>query len=259
MGIIRKGIIPIEDQFVMIPNAWMRDERLSYKARGMLAAAMTHADGFMLSEKGFTDRGTEGTAAIRAGIKEMRDAGYIVVKKKRGPGGRLLPQEWLITSPPDHHSTETQREVNTTGGESPPKKTNSKKINSKNTNIPTPSPLRDDEEKDPIAIERGSTVNEGKPNRTEEHTAELRKLLHGMIDSTEYEYPVLAEEFIERFEEIHGAGSGMNDAEDLFWNKRYEERLHDEVRAARAEKGHERGLQYAVAKWLSTYTNHVTS
>ena len=41
MPLIR-GHHTFDDQFVQIPNAWMRDNRLSLKARGLLAQIKTH-------------------------------------------------------------------------------------------------------------------------------------------------------------------------------------------------------------------------
>lgn len=208
---------------------------------------------------------------VREALKGLEEKGRVRVQGRLRPGTKqqtthlytlLMPKGYVIREKDDTAevgaiSTDVGA-ISTEGrGYQPHEYTN--EPTNEPTTTPTPSPLRDDEEKNPYAIEASSTASEGSPGETEEHTTELRKLLHGLIDSTEYEYPVLADEFIARFEEIHGAGNGINDAGDLFWNKRYEERLHDEVRAARAEKGQERGLQYAAAKWLSTFTNHVNS
>lgn len=222
-----------------------------------------------LAEKMGFSRGSRRT--VREAVKGLEEKGKVHVKGRLRPGTKqqtthlytiLMPKGYVIREKNDHAevgaiSTDVGA-ISTEGrGYQPHEYTN--EPTNEPTTSPSPSPLRDDEEKNPYAIERGSTANEGKSDQTTDHSIELRKMLHNMIDSHEYEYSSLAEEFIERFVEIHGTGNGINDAEDLFWNKRYEDHLHDEVRAARKEKGEERGLQYGAAKWLSTFTNHVTA
>lgn len=82
-----------------IPNAWLRDPRLSYKARGLLAVLLSHADGFEISIAALAD-GTvkEGREAIMSGLKELRGAGYLDMRKSRDRLGTFRT-EYVLTEP----------------------------------------------------------------------------------------------------------------------------------------------------------------
>ena len=77
MPLIR-GHHTFDDQFVQIPNAWLRDNRLSLKARGLLAQIMTHREDWSLSINRLAQDNGEGKHAIRAAIAELEKFGYLV-------------------------------------------------------------------------------------------------------------------------------------------------------------------------------------
>lgn len=133
MGIIKRSNIPLADQFTQVPNAWIRDERLSYRARGVLAALLSHTEGFEVSENGLAARGGEGRDAIRKALAELRDHGYLTVVQGRSANGKLGQITWTITSPSDAPVAEKPLAVKPATGESDTKKTNSKNTNSKKT------------------------------------------------------------------------------------------------------------------------------
>lgn len=84
-----------EADFTIIPNATLRDDRLSYCARGVLAELLsrphnweTNADA--LSERARRHRGNrsgEGRRAMRAAFAELETVGYMVRKRERIPRG----------------------------------------------------------------------------------------------------------------------------------------------------------------------------
>jgi hypothetical protein len=77
MPLIR-GHHSFDDQFVQIPNAWMRDGRLSLKARGLMAQIMTHREDWSLSINRLAIDNGEGKHAIRQAIAELEKYGYLV-------------------------------------------------------------------------------------------------------------------------------------------------------------------------------------
>jgi hypothetical protein len=77
MPLIR-GHHSFDDQFVQIPNAWMRDSRLSLKARGLMAQIMTHREDWSLSINRLALDNGEGKHAIRQAISELERYGYLV-------------------------------------------------------------------------------------------------------------------------------------------------------------------------------------
>lgn len=80
--------VPITSDFTQIPNAALRDMRLSWKARGLLAYLLSHTDdGFSIDADRLALRGPDGRHAILAGLKELVTAGYVVRQKRRDERG----------------------------------------------------------------------------------------------------------------------------------------------------------------------------
>lgn len=60
-----------------IANSALCDPRLSYRARGILAACLTHTKEFQLTRQWIDAHGTEGRDAITKAIHELRELGYV--------------------------------------------------------------------------------------------------------------------------------------------------------------------------------------
>jgi hypothetical protein len=90
-----------DGQFTMLSNAALRDARLSYRARGILAAALSHADGFNLTRRWLDSHGTEGRDAITVAISELRALGYVADSYGSGkaPDRRLIWTDEPATGP----------------------------------------------------------------------------------------------------------------------------------------------------------------
>lgn len=81
------------DGFTQIPNAALRDRRLSWKARGLLAYLLSHIDdGWAVDARRLAKEGPDGRIAILAGLNELVEAGYIVRTKHRTKEGRLITE-----------------------------------------------------------------------------------------------------------------------------------------------------------------------
>lgn len=79
---------PITGDFTQIRNAVLRDERLSWKARGLLGFLLSHSDnGFTVDADRLAMRGPDGRSAVLAGLKELEVAGYLVRTKHQGDRG----------------------------------------------------------------------------------------------------------------------------------------------------------------------------
>lgn len=103
---LRRRLLPFEKNFTQIKNEWMRDERLSYRARGLLAMLFTHDDGFSVTLKAITSAGPqvlgEGLAGMRGAVNELEAHGYL----RRHPisrGGRFVGDDWELCDPTGVH------------------------------------------------------------------------------------------------------------------------------------------------------------
>lgn len=96
---VRRTALEFEDHYTQIPNGWMRDQRLSRRARGVLAEIMTHRVGWHVSVTGLAKAGPEGRDAIRKALDELKDAGYLAVSQTRGDRGRWNEVEYDLRDP----------------------------------------------------------------------------------------------------------------------------------------------------------------
>lgn len=126
MPLIR-GHHSFDDHFTQIPNAWLRDNRLSFKARGILSLIMSHREGWSLSIQSLADQNLEGKDAIRSAIEELETAGYLT-RDQVNEGGRFGESIWMTKDPADLPMAENPMTENPT-----PKKTITKEEQSKNT------------------------------------------------------------------------------------------------------------------------------
>lgn len=96
---IRRTLLPFEEDYVQIPNAWLRDARLSRRARGLLAELMTHRAGWHITVASLQKTGPEGRDAIRGAVLELAECGYLQRRQTQGAGGRFNEIEYEISDP----------------------------------------------------------------------------------------------------------------------------------------------------------------
>ncbi|GAB3118379.1 hypothetical protein [Glaciibacter psychrotolerans] len=99
--LIRKPL-RFERNFVQLPNTWVRDERLSFRARGLLGMLMSHDIGFKVTLKDIASTSPkEGIDAVRAATNELELVGYLKRVGLQGKGGKFEGTSWEITDPFD--------------------------------------------------------------------------------------------------------------------------------------------------------------
>lgn len=86
MGIQRVPSVP----FAQIANSALRDKRLSFKARGVLALVLSNvgeweATGRWIEQQSIPD----GTAAVKSALHELSELGYRVVRHERNASGQI--------------------------------------------------------------------------------------------------------------------------------------------------------------------------
>ena len=82
--------------FLQVPNATARDDRLSHMARGVLVELLSRPDGWEVtaddmwrSSLAKHGKGSPGRRAFRAAFAELKEHGYLVASKEPTAGGRF--------------------------------------------------------------------------------------------------------------------------------------------------------------------------
>lgn len=88
-----------ESQFVQLRNEVVRDKRLSFKARGVLAWILSQPDNWRTDADMLSREGLEGRDAIRSALKELRVAGYVVQTKRQNDRGRWITETLVYDTP----------------------------------------------------------------------------------------------------------------------------------------------------------------
>ncbi|MCT9010309.1 hypothetical protein [Streptomyces rhizosphaerihabitans] len=101
---IRRGVMAA-DQFAQIANSLFRDQRLSFKARGLFGLISTHRDGWRMSVADLARRSRDGQAAVKSGLKELEKHGFLLRERARNPDGTLGAAAYVITDLPSLQST----------------------------------------------------------------------------------------------------------------------------------------------------------
>lgn len=89
-----------ENPFVQIDKRPLEDDRLSWRAKGILAYLLSKPDGWMVKMDDIIAHGKEGRDAVINAMKELRAAGYAWTEKPRSDGGLLCGEVWIISEEP---------------------------------------------------------------------------------------------------------------------------------------------------------------
>ncbi|MFE9057307.1 hypothetical protein ACFYN4_20915, partial [Streptomyces mutabilis] len=98
------------DEFTQIANGLFRDGRLSFKAKGLFGLISTHREGWRMKVTDLARCGRDGEAAVRSGVKELEQHGFLVRERERGPDGTLGAAAYFITDLPALQNRRSQPE-----------------------------------------------------------------------------------------------------------------------------------------------------
>jgi DNA-binding MarR family transcriptional regulator len=90
-----------EAHFVMVRNSVARDERLSFRARGVLVAVLSRPDDWSISAENLAREGNEGVQTIYRALKELEAAGYVERRKVRNKAGQVRTETLVYDEPKD--------------------------------------------------------------------------------------------------------------------------------------------------------------
>lgn len=89
------------DHFLLIRNDVARDERLSYRARGLLAAILSRPDDWRTSARQLAREGPDGEHAVLGALRELEALGYVERHRSRGKTGRWQHELIVYDHPGD--------------------------------------------------------------------------------------------------------------------------------------------------------------
>lgn len=127
-----RGHHSFDDHYAQIPNSWLRDARLSFKARGVLALIMSHRQGWTLSISALASQNREGKDAIRSAVQELEKFGYI--RREQENTGRFGESVWITQDPSATDRAENPTTENPTTENPTPKNTITKEEQVKENN-----------------------------------------------------------------------------------------------------------------------------
>lgn len=113
---IRRAARPTQD-FTIIRNDVLRDSRLSYRARGLLASILSRPDNWTIRSEQLAREASEGRDAIRTALNELRDIGYLeTVQYQDELTGRFYTEQIVYDQPindpkPENPASENQASV----------------------------------------------------------------------------------------------------------------------------------------------------
>jgi len=97
-GTLVRARLWFDDGFTRVPNAWIRDKGMSFKARGILNFLLSHEPGFKVTIRSIAAQSTDGRDAVDTGVKELERRGYLRREAKKH-GGRNLGTTWILQDP----------------------------------------------------------------------------------------------------------------------------------------------------------------
>jgi hypothetical protein len=80
---------PHETSYTVIQNETLNDERLSWKARGLLSYLLSKPDGWRVIVEALIKEAPDGRDAVNSGLRELEKFGYLVRSRTRGGNGQF--------------------------------------------------------------------------------------------------------------------------------------------------------------------------
>lgn len=86
--------------FTSMANDCLKDDRLSWKAKGIIAYVQMLPPNWVLNIRDLTNRATDGRDSLYSGIKELEKCGYCTKTMKRNPDGTIAGYAYEICDKP---------------------------------------------------------------------------------------------------------------------------------------------------------------
>ena len=185
MGKLSKKFVT---HFTTIPNAIAQNDELSWKARGIFLYLASMPSNWQFYEVEVAKHASDGRDALRTGLKELENNGYLKRYRKRNEKGQVVDSEWILSDVPmsdepvlNEPMYENPTQVNPTiQNKDLTKKDNTKKRNTKYSLAePDNSSKKVDNSKQVKAIVQ--FLNEKTGSHYRASSAKTKKLIHARL------------------------------------------------------------------------------
>ncbi|MGG3873215.1 helix-turn-helix domain-containing protein [Brevibacillus laterosporus] len=103
-------VVKRENPFVQIDKTPINDERLSWKAKGLLVYLISKPDDWTIILNDLVNKAKDGRDSVYAGLKELEQAGYLSRVRERDSNGKFLPIEYRVYEIPQVTEPEPQQQ-----------------------------------------------------------------------------------------------------------------------------------------------------
>ena len=95
--------------YTTMSNYHLRDPNLSNKARGLLSTMLSLPESWDYTTRGLAKICKDGVDGITAQLKELEQYGYLMRRRIRDSGGRIVDMEYIIYERPHTASPDTEK------------------------------------------------------------------------------------------------------------------------------------------------------
>jgi len=88
-----------EKNFTVLDNQLLQNKELSWKARGILTYLLSLPEDWDVNTKELATHADDGITSLRNGLKELREAGYIIYKKYQDEEGKFVHEYNVYEKP----------------------------------------------------------------------------------------------------------------------------------------------------------------
>lgn len=97
--------------YTHIANDFLKDNRLSWKAKGLIAYVQMLPPDWVLNMRDLINRATDGRDSLYSGIKELEKYGYCCKSQRRNPDGTVAGYSYEICDKPFFEQPQTENPV----------------------------------------------------------------------------------------------------------------------------------------------------
>lgn len=85
-----------KSNYVAVTQEFIKDASLSWKAKGILMYLLSQPEDSRLNEIKVARHSTDGMSSLQSGIKELKEHGYLEIRREKDKSGRFGSSTWIL-------------------------------------------------------------------------------------------------------------------------------------------------------------------